>query len=513
MLRKKTSSESEVNQSESHVKEKTPAEKKPTEKIPVEKKVTEKKEVPVQPLLTEQAIVNVPVAEKKAVVPEGLPLEKNNTTTNTNNNGNNNSPNNGKKIIVDLDLSRLQRMKISELYAIAKKLEIEAMGTLEKHDLIYKIMQCQTKEESAISIEGVLERLPDGYGFLRVNGYLPSSEDVYVSSTQIKKFSLLTGDRVVGLVRKPKEGERYFSLLKIDTINNLNPEEARRRTFFNNLTPIYPDKQIILENTGYNNITARLMDMISPIGFGQRAVIVSPPKAGKTTILKEVAKSIELNYPDVVIKVLLIDERPEEVTDIQRSVKGEVVASTFDEPPEQHVRISELFLESAKRLVEHGKDVVIILDSITRLARAHNLVVAPSGRTLSGGLDPASLHKPKRFFGAARNIEGGGSLTIVATALVDTGSRMDDVIYEEFKGTGNLELHLDRKLANRRIYPAIDVVSSGTRKEELLLDEETLKKTVLLRKSIDSDNATEELINLLSKTKNNQEFLNSGLFD
>jgi transcription termination factor Rho len=418
---------------------------------------------------------------------------------------------NNEKLVASLDITALQRMKISELYAIAKELKIEEMTTLEKHDLIYKIMQLKTNEEGTVACEGILERLPDGYGFLRVNNYLPSSEDIYVSSAQIRKFSLLTGDSVTGLGRKPKEGERYFSLVRVDTINGLSPEVARKRTFFSNLVPIFPDQKLHLEFDP-KNITTRLIDMIAPIGFGQRAMVVSPPKAGKTVMLKDIARSIETNHPEVIIKVLLIDERPEEVTDMQRFVKGEVVASTFDEPPEQHVKVSELLLESAKRLVEHGKDVVILLDSITRLARAHNLVVAPSGRTLSGGLDPASLHKPKRFFGAARNIEGGGSLTIIATALVDTGSRMDDVIYEEFKGTGNMELHLDRKLANRRIYPAIDVVASGTRKEELLLPEDVLKKTVLLRKSIDSENATEELVNLLKKTKNNSEFFNSGIF-
>ena len=415
------------------------------------------------------------------------------------------------KLIASLDIPALQRMKISELYAIAKELKIEEMTTLEKSDLIYKIMQLKTGNEGAVACEGVLERLPDGYGFLRVNNYLPSSEDIYVSSAQIRRFSLLTGDRIHGLARKPKEGEKYFSLAQVDKINDLTPEAARKRTFFSNLVPIFPDKKMSLESS-QQNITTRLIDMVAPIGFGQRAMIVSPPKAGKTTILKDIAKSIEVNHPEVIIKVLLVDERPEEVTDMRRFVKGEVVASTFDEPPEQHVKVSELLLESAKRLVEHGKDVVILLDSITRLARAHNIVVAPSGRTLSGGLDPASLHKPKRFFGAARNIEGGGSLTIIATALVDTGSRMDDVIYEEFKGTGNMELHLDRKLANRRIYPAIDIVSSGTRKEELLLTADVLKKTILLRKSIDSENATEELVNLLKKTKSNFDFLNSGIF-
>jgi transcription termination factor Rho len=446
-----------------------------------------------------------PVSEKE--IKEELPKPEKNNERPAERNGDRSS----EKLIASLDIPALQRMKISELYAIAKELKIEEMTTLEKSDLIYKIMQLKTGDEGAVACEGVLERLPDGYGFLRVNNYLPSSEDIYVSSAQIRRFSLLTGDRVRGLARKPKEGEKYFSLARVDKINDLTPEGARKRTFFSNLVPIFPDKKMSLESSQHN-ITTRLIDMVAPIGFGQRAMIVSPPKAGKTTILKDIAKSIELNHPEVVIKVLLVDERPEEVTDMRRFVKGEVVASTFDEPPEQHVKVSELLLESAKRLVEHGRDVVILLDSITRLARAHNIVVAPSGRTLSGGLDPASLHKPKRFFGAARNIEGGGSLTIIATALVDTGSRMDDVIYEEFKGTGNMELHLDRKLANRRVYPAIDVVSSGTRKEELLLAEDVLKKTIMLRKSIDSENATEELVNLLKKTKNNHEFLNSGIF-
>jgi len=412
----------------------------------------------------------------------------------------------------DVDVDGLQKMKISELYAIAKELNIEGMSTLEKHDLIFKIVQAKGGETETIHVRGVLDILPDGYGFIRTNNYLPSNEDVYVSNSQIKRFSLLTGDTVSGNVRKPKDNEKYFSLEKIEAIDDEPIEKAKKRTYFNNLTPIYPDNRIGLENDK-NNITSRLIDLIAPIGFGQRAMIVSPPKAGKTTILKDIAYSIESKYPDVIVKVLLIDERPEEVTDMSRSVKGEVVASTFDEPPEQHVKVSELVLENAKRLVEFGKDVVILLDSITRLARAHNLVVSPSGRTLSGGLDPASLHKPKRFFGAARNMEDGGSLTIIATALVDTGSRMDDVIYEEFKGTGNMELHLDRKLANRRIYPAIDILSSGTRKEELLMDPEDLKKIVILRKSIDSENAVGELIKLLKRTNSNTEFLNSGIFD
>ena len=413
---------------------------------------------------------------------------------------------------VKLNITELQKMNIKELIKIAKDLKIENYSNLERHDLIYKVMQTKTEQSGLIFARGVLEILPDGFGFMRTNNYLPSSEDIYVSATQIRRLGLMTGDTVSGQVRPPKEGERYFSMLRVEAINDQDPEAVRNRTYFNNLTPIHPIEKFLLE-VDSKSITTRLIDMIAPIGKGQRAMIVSPPKAGKTMILKEIAHSIEVNHPEAVVKVLLIDERPEEVTDMERSVKGEVISSTFDEPPEQHVKVSELVQESARRLVECGKDVVILLDSITRLARAYNLVVSPSGRTLSGGLDPSSLHKPKRFFGGARKIEDGGSLTIIATALVDTGSRMDDVIYEEFKGTGNMELHLDRKLANRRIFPAIDIVSSGTRKEELLLDPEDLRKIVILRKSIDNESSTEELIRLLKQTKSNKEFLNSGIFD
>ncbi|MBU0580953.1 MAG: transcription termination factor Rho [Candidatus Margulisbacteria bacterium] len=413
---------------------------------------------------------------------------------------------------MELNITEFQNMNIKDLIKVAKDLKVENYSSLERHELIYRIMQTKTEQSGLIFARGILEILPDGFGFLRTNNYLPSSEDIYVSSTQIRRFALMTGDTVSGQVRPPKEGERYFSMLRVEAINDQEPEKARNRTFFNNLTPIHPNEKFKLESE-HNNITTRLIDMIAPIGKGQRALIVSPPKAGKTIILKDIAHSIEKNHPEVVVKVLLVDERPEEVTDMERSVRGEVISSTFDEPPEQHVKVSELVQESARRLVEFGKDVVILLDSITRLARAYNLVVSPSGRTLSGGLDPSSLHKPKRFFGGARNIEDGGSLTIIATALVDTGSRMDDVIYEEFKGTGNMELHLDRKLANRRIYPAIDIISSGTRKEELLLDPEDLRKIVILRKSIDNESSTEELIRLLKQTKTNQEFLNSGIFD
>lgn len=413
---------------------------------------------------------------------------------------------------VKLNIVEFQNMNIKDLLKVANDLKIENYSSLERHDLIYRIMQTKTEQSGLIFVRGVLEILPDGFGFLRTNNYLPSSEDIYVSATQIRRFALMTGDTVSGQVRPPKEGERYFSMLRVEAINDQDPEAARRRTYFNNLTPLHPEEKFSLE-TDPKNITTRLIDMIAPIGKGQRALIVSPPKAGKTIILKDIAHSIEKNHPDVIVKVLLIDERPEEVTDMRRSVNGEVISSTFDEPPEQHVKVAELVQESARRLVEMGKDVVILLDSITRLARAYNLVVAPSGRTLSGGLDPSSLHKPKRFFGGARNIEDGGSFTIIATALVDTGSRMDDVIYEEFKGTGNMELHLDRKLANRRIYPAIDIVSSGTRKEELLIEPEDLRKIVILRRSIDSESSTEELIKLLKQTKSNEEFLNSGIFD
>ena len=409
-----------------------------------------------------------------------------------------------------LDIGELQSKSIKELYAVAEELKIVGHRQISKPELIYRILQTKTEQSGFIFAKGILEILNEGYGFLRTNNYLPSSEDIYVSQTQIRRFDLSQGDLISGQIRPPKEGERYFSLLRVEAVNSSSPEKTRERTFFHNLTPIYPDEKIKLETTN-NNITTRIMDFISPVGFGQRGLIVSPPKAGKTTILKDIAHSIAENHPDVLIKVLLIDERPEEVTDMQRCVKGEVIYSTFDEPPEQHVRIAELVLDSAKRLVEFGENVVILLDSITRLARAYNLVVPPSGRTLSGGLDPSCLHKPKRFFGGARNIEGGGSLTIVATALVETGSRMDDVIYEEFKGTGNMEVHLDRAMANRRIFPAIDIVASGTRKEELLLEKDVLDKVYLLRKNMDSGDGA-ELISLLKKTDSNEEFFNLDIF-
>lgn len=410
-----------------------------------------------------------------------------------------------------IDIYDIKHGKITKLLEIANGLNIPSTADLPRDELIFAVLNKVNELNGDISANGILEILPDGYGFLRTSNYLPSSEDIYISQTQIRRFGLASGDKIQGLIRPPKEGERYFSLLKVEQINNGKPERMHGRVKFSNLTPIYPDEILKLE-TGQFPVSARIIDMLAPIGKGQRSLVVSPPKAGKTTILKEIANSISTNSPDVHIKVLLIDERPEEVTDMERSVNGEVIYSTFDEPPEQHVRISELVLESSKRLVECGKDVVILLDSITRLARAYNLVVPPSGRTLSGGLDPSSLHKPKRFFGGARNIEGGGSLTIIATALVDTGSRMDDIIYEEFKGTGNMELHLERRLANRRIYPAIDIINSGTRKEDLLIPDEILKKTYLLRKNIDSESATEEMIRLLGQTKSNEEFFNSPIF-
>ena len=410
-----------------------------------------------------------------------------------------------------ISLNSLKLLSIEKLLKFPEIEKIDNALLLSKEDLFNKILSIKVAANETIIAYGILEIMPDGYGFLRTENYLPSAYDIYVSQAQIKRFNVSSGDIILGEIRPPKVDERYVSLLHINTINENEPNLIKTRTHFSQLTPIYPETQLKLE-TGQTPISGRIIDMLSPIGKGQRSMIVSPPKAGKTSILKEIANSISQNHPEVIIKVLLIDERPEEVTDMERSVNGEVIYSTFDEPPEQHVRISELVLESAKRLVESKKDVVILLDSITRLARAYNLVVPPSGRTLSGGLDPSSLHKPKRFFGGARNIETGGSLTIIATALVDTGSRMDDIIYEEFKGTGNMELHLERRLANRRIFPAIDIINSGTRKEELLIPSDILKKAYLLRKNIDSESATEELIKLLNQSENNDGFLNSPIF-
>ena len=410
-----------------------------------------------------------------------------------------------------LDIVKLQKAELKELHKLDLELEIDQYNQLKRNELIFKILQSNPTDNGLIKAQGCLEIISEGYGFLRTNNYLPSPEDIYVSNTQIRKFQLQTGDIVAGMVRPPKESERFFSLLRVESINSEHPDKITSRTLFTNLIPVYPYEQLKLE-TSQDVLSGRIMDILCPIGKGQRSLIVSPPKAGKTSLMKEIANAISKNHPEVLIKVLLIDERPEEVTDMERSINGEVIYSTFDEPPNRHVQVAELVLESSRRLVESGQDVLILLDSITRLSRAYNLVVPPSGRTLSGGLDPSSLHKPKRFFGGARKIENGGSLTVIATALVDTGSRMDDIIFEEFKGTGNMEIHLDRRLSNRRIFPAIDILNSGTRKEEMLLSESTLKKSFLLRKNLTDENSIEELIRLLSHSKSNDEFLNSPIF-
>ncbi len=407
-----------------------------------------------------------------------------------------------------LELSELEKKSIEELQDIAASLGVEN-GSIRKQDLIIKILKAFTERAGLIFDQGVLEILPDGWGFLRHSNFAPTASDVYVSQSQIKRFGLRTGDIVSGQVRPPKDNEKYYSLLRVQAVNNLDPEIARNRKNFDDLTPIYPNEQLVLETTP-DNISARFIDLIAPIGKGQRGLIVSPPKAGKTTLLKTIANSITTNYPDVFLIVLLIDERPEEVTDIRRSVNGMVVSSTFDELPENHMRVADMVLEMSKRLVESGKDVVVLLDSITRLSRASNLTVTPSGRTLSGGLDPSALYRPKRFIGAARNIEEGGSLTVIGTALIDTGSRMDDAIFEEFKATGNMELVLDRGLAEKRIYPAIDIKRSGTRHDELLFPEEKLKRIWQLHRllaALDVEQGTELLIQRLKQTKSNEEFL------
>ena len=410
-----------------------------------------------------------------------------------------------------MDISDLQSKKIVDLYQIAKEYEIQGYTDLRKQELIFKILEAQTQKDGLTFSKGVLEVLADGYGFLRSSdyNYLPSPDDIYVSPSQIKRFGLRTGDFVSGQVRPPKEGERFFALLRVEACNGKDPEAIRGRTLFDNLTPLYPTKKIKLESSP-GEYTMRVMDMLSPIGKGQRGLIVSPPKSGKTIILQKIANSITRNHPEIKLIILLIDERPEEVTDMQRTVQGEVISSTFDEPAERHVQVANMVIEKAKRLVEAGEDVVILLDSITRLARAHNTVIPHSGRILSGGVDANALHKPKRFFGAARNTEDGGSLTIIATALIDTGSRMDEVIFEEFKGTGNMELVLNRDLADRRMFPAIDVNKSGTRKEELLLKEDELSKVWILRKILsdfDSIEAMDFLLDKMRGTKNNKEFL------
>ncbi len=410
-----------------------------------------------------------------------------------------------------LDLVELKDMSIQALNQIAKDLGVQGAAGLRKQELIFKILQTQAEKSGLIFSEGVLECLPDGFGFLRAPeyNYLPGPDDVYVSPSQIRRFDLRTGDTVSGQIRPPKEGERYFALIKVDAINFEPPEESRNKIFFDNLTPLYPDERLKLE-TSKDNFSGRVMDLMTPLGKGQRGLIVAPPRTGKTMLLQSIANSITTNHPEINLIVLLIDERPEEVTDMQRSVRGEVISSTFDEPASRHVQVAEMVIEKAKRLIEHKRDVVILLDSITRLARAYNTVVPPSGKVLSGGVDSNALQRPKRFFGAARNIEEGGSLTIVATALIDTGSRMDDVIFEEFKGTGNMEIHLDRKLVDKRVFPAIDINKSGTRKEELLMPREELNRVWVLRKVLNPLSPVESmelLIDKLGKTRSNAEFL------
>ncbi len=412
-----------------------------------------------------------------------------------------------------MDIAELKSKKIEELIDVASTLNIEGLSSLRKQEIIFKILEAQATQNGLIFAEGVLQVLPEGYGFLRSStyNYLPGPDDIYVSPSQIKKFDLRTGDTVSGQVRAPKESERYFALLKVEMVDGEHPEDTKKKTLFDNLTPLYPDQLINLENNP-DDLSTRLMNLLTPIGKGQRGLIVSPPRAGKTIIMQKIANSITANHPEIYLIVLLIDERPEEVTDMERSVKGEVISSTFDEPADRHVQVADMVIEKAKRLVEHGKDVVILLDSLTRLARAHNAVVPHSGKILSGGVDSNALQRPKRFFGAARNTEEQGSLTIIATALIETGSRMDEVIFEEFKGTGNLEIVLDRRLADKRVFPAIDIFRSGTRKEELLLPEKVLSKVYILRKFLSDKNvveAMEFLLEKMSKTKSNQKFLSA----
>ncbi|HEV2348491.1 MAG TPA: transcription termination factor Rho [Terriglobia bacterium] len=412
-----------------------------------------------------------------------------------------------------LDIAKLKEMNIATLVQVAKDLAVVGASGLRKQELIFKILQAQTEKSGLIFSEGVLECLPDGFGFLRAPdyNYLPGPDDIYVSPSQIRKFDLRTGDTISGQIRPPKDGERYFALIKVEAINFEPPDESRNKIFFDNLTPLYPLERIRLE-TSKENISARVLDLLTPVGKGQRGLVVSPPRTGKTMLLQAIANSVSTNHPEITLIVLLIDERPEEVTDMQRTVKGEVISSTFDEPAARHVQVAEMVIEKAKRLVEHKRDVVILLDSITRLARAYNTVVPPSGKVLSGGVDSNALQRPKRFFGAARNIEEGGSLTIIATALIDTGSRMDDVIFEEFKGTGNMEVHLDRKLVDKRVFPAIDLNKSGTRKEELLVPKDELNRIWVLRKILNPLSPVESMeliIDKLSKSANNSTFLSS----
>src|SRR5438270_1507793 len=413
-----------------------------------------------------------------------------------------------------MQLSELKSKHVTELVDLANSMELEGANRMRKHDLIFAMLKQQAKKGESIYGEGVLEVLPDGFGFLRSpdTSYLAGTDDIYISPSQIRRFNLHTGDTIEGEIRTPKDGERYFALVKVDKVNSEPPENAKSKILFENLTPLFPDEPMVLERDikAEENITGRIIDIVAPIGKGQRGLLVSSPKSGKTVMLQHVAHSIAANYPDVVLIVLLIDERPEEVTEMQRSVRGEVVSSTFDEPATRHVQVAEMVIEKAKRLVEHKKDVVILLDSITRLARAYNTVAPASGKILSGGVDANALHKPKRFFGAARNIEHGGSLTILATALTDTGSKMDEVIFEEFKGTGNMELQLDRKLSNKRIFPAIDITASSTRRDDLLLERDTLQRVWILRNHLadmNSQEAMEFLKDRMKNTQTNEEFL------
>lgn len=412
----------------------------------------------------------------------------------------------------EITISHLEDLTLKELYTLAREYKVSYYAKLTKKELIFAILKAQAEKDGYLFMDGILEVIPsEGFGFLRPINYSPSAEDIYISASQIRRFDLRNGDKVSGKVRPPKENERYYGLLHVDAVNGDDPETAKERVHFPALTALYPDRCMKLE-TEAQNLSTRIMDLMTPVGFGQRGLIVAPPKAGKTMLLKQIANSISANHPEAKLIILLVDERPEEVTDIERFVHPDVdvVSSTFDEVPESHIKVSELVLERAMRLVEHKRDVIVLMDSITRLARAYNLVIPPSGRTLSGGIDPAAFHRPKRFFGAARNIEEGGSLTILATALIDTGSRMDDVIYEEFKGTGNMELHLDRSLAERRIFPSIDILRSGTRKEELLVSRDHLEKMWMIRKTMqDSHDFTERFLRRLKNTKNNEEFFQS----
>ncbi len=472
--------------------------------------------------VAEPAVAEVPAAAEpvpqpidetdtdSVVAEKAAPVEVENGKTNGN--GENGKRKATQQAAETIDIRLLKDMKLPDLSKIAKELGIENASGLRKQDLIFGILQAQTEKSGLIFSEGVLECLPDGFGFLRAPeyNYLPGPDDIYVSPSQIRRFDLRTGDTVSGQVRPPKEGERYFALIKVEAVNFEHPDVAREKTLFDNLTPLYPQHRIKLEVPV--NMSSRVLDLVSPIGKGQRGLIVAAPRTGKTMLLQAIANAVTTNHPEITLIVLLIDERPEEVTDMQRSVKGEVISSTFDEPASRHVQVAEMVIEKAKRLVEHKRDVVILLDSITRLARAYNTVVPPSGKVLSGGVDSNALQRPKRFFGSARNVEEGGSLTIIATALVDTGSRMDDVIFEEFKGTGNMEVHLDRKLSDKRVFPSIDINKSGTRKEELLLEKQELNRVWVLRKvfsPLSTVESMELLIEKLDKTKTNTEFLNA----